>query len=466
MRRIFPRLAFFVLACFTLQATAFSQIVAVARNQGAGPATQSVEGLNSPLDLPRAAQFIDPVDGYTAEGLIEVALRENPSLEVARQEIARAEGERGQAGTRPNPTFDFERTRNPVSAPENSYLFGVSYPFEVGGKRSRRIEVAALEVEAARKRLADAERTLRAEVRSAFGEYVSAIQTLQATEEVADLNRQLFRIVEARFQEGDASGLERSLLAVEINRLDADRIGAGEKIAEGAARLRELTKMSDEAPIRVRINLEPANPPSANGLLALALAERPDLQAARLNERKAEAGVRLQKANAIPNVTGSFKYTLDNTFFDDRYGFSSFSGGGPLVNVRDNDRLLTFGVSVELPFFNRNRGNIAAASAEIARARAERERLELTVSREVRVALTRYENASRTLALLVRYVQPGTENNLRIIRGAYEAGQFRLMDVLNEQRKVIEARAGLRAAQLAVYQARVDLERAVGSPLP
>lgn len=465
MRRISHRLALVVLACLTLDATVFSQIVAVTQNPGSDPVTQSVEGLNSPLDLPRAAQFIDPVDGYTAERLVEVALRESPSLEVARQEIARAEGERGQAGTRPNPTFDFERTRNPVSAPENSYLFGVSYPFEVGGKRSRRIEVAALEVEAARKRLADAERTLRAEVRSAFGEYVSAIQTLQATEEVADLNRELFRIVEARFQEGDASGLERSLLAVEINRLDADRIGAGEKIAEGAARLRELTKMSDEAPIRVRINLEPAGPPSANGLLALALAERPDLQVARLNERKAEAGVRLQKSNAIPNVTGSFKYTLDNAFFDDRYSFGSFFGG-PLVNVRDNDRLLTFGVSVELPLFNRNRGNIAAASADVARARAERERLELTVSREVRVALTRYENASRTLALLVRYVQPGTENNLRIIRGAYEAGQFRLIDVLNEQRKVIEARAGLRAAQLAVFQARVDLERAVGAPLP
>jgi cobalt-zinc-cadmium efflux system outer membrane protein len=465
MRWMFSKLFFVILACFALDATAFSQIVAVPGNLSREPATGAVEGLNPPLDLPRAAQFIDPVDGFTVERLIEIALRENPSLEAARQEIARAEGERRQAGIRPNPTVDFERARNPVSAPENSHLFGVSYPFEMGGKRSRRVEVAVLEVEAARKRLADVERAIRAEVKFAFGEYVSAIQSLQATEEIADVNRKLFQLVEARFQAGDASGLERSLLAVEISRLDADRIAASEKIGESASRLRELTRMAEENTIRVRAVLDPVAPPAANGLLALALAERPDLQVARLNERKAEAGVRLQKANAVPNVTGSFKYTLDNSFFDERFSFGSFLGG-QLLNVRDNDRLLTFAVSVELPLFNRNQGNIAAASAEVMRMRAERERLELAVGREVRVALNRYENASRTLVLLARYVQPGTETNLWIIRGAYEAGQFQLMDVLNEQRKVIEARAGLRAAQLAVYQARGDLERAVGAPLP
>lgn len=465
MRSWFSFALILVSMASVLNGPSFSQVVAVSGQGAVGGTPQENDGLAPSPDLPKSADFIDPVDGLTADRLAEMALSANPVLEAARLEVERAEGELRQAGTRPNPVLDLERTRNPVSAPENGYLFGVNYPFEIGGKRGRRIEVAALEVEASRNRFADAERILRAEVKAAFGDYVSAVQSLQATEEIVDLNRELYRIVKARFSEGDVSGLERSLLAVEINRLDADRIAASERISESAARLKELTRFPEDRPLKIRSGLDPVTPPAPNGLLALALASRSDLRAARTIERKAEASVRLQRANAIPNVTGTFRYALDNSYFDDIYGFSSISGGR-LVNVRDNDRLLTVGISFELPLFNRNRGNIAAANAEVARTRAERERLELTIGREVRVALSRYENASRTLTLITRYVRPGTEDNLRVIRGAYEAGQFRLIDVLNEQRKLIETLSGLRSAQLAVFQARVELERAVGAPLP
>lgn len=466
MRRIFPFVVIPWLTAAVFGGTAFPQIVAVTARSSGQQTPDDRAALAPPLDLPKADSFIDPVDGFTVEHLTELAVTGSPALEAARQEVKRAEGELRQAGARPNPTFDFERTRNPVSAPENSYQFGASYPFEVGGKRRRRIEVATVEMDLARKRLADAERTLRAEIKSAFGEFVAAVQTLRAAEETSEINRELFKIIDGRFREGDASGLERSLLAVELNRLDADRLTAFEKVSEGTARLRELARLNDDQPIRIRGTLDLASPPVAgNGLLTLALAERPDVQGARLYERKTEAALRLQQANAIPNVTGTVRYTLDNTFFDDIYGFNAIAGGR-LVNVRDNDKLLTVGVSVELPFFNRNRGNISAASADIARARAERERLERAVTREVRVALARYETATRTLTVLTRYVQPGAEMNLRTIRAAYQAGQFRLLDVINEQRKLIETQAAIRAAQLAVFQARVELERAVGAPLP
>lgn len=117
---------------------------------------------------------------------------------------------------------------------------------------------------------------------------------------------------------------------------------------------------------------------------------------------------------------------------------------------------------MELPLFNRNQGNISAAAAQVAQAQAQRQLLEHLIRREVQTAFSRYESATRTLSIFTQYVLPGAQMNLQTMRGAYEAGQLRLLDVLNEQRKLIEIQTVIRTAQLAVFQAQNDLERTIG----
>lgn len=415
------------------------------------------------FDLPKAAQYLDPVNGYTLDQLTDLTIKGSSAMEAARQDIARAEGELRQAGYRPNPTFDFERTRNPVSAPENGYVFGLTLPFELGRKRQRRIEVARLELNIAQKKLADTERTLRAEIKSTYGEFVTAIANLRFTEELFDINQEFFRVVQARFDEGDGSGLDRNLLLVEINRLQTERVSAHQNVTDSLLQLRQFVRLDQDEPLKVRGVLD-TTPISVTreGMLLAASIDRPDLQAARLLEEKSESMVRLQKSSKIPNLNTVFRYSLDNSYFDD---FFAFTETGRLANVRDNDKLLTLGVSIELPLFNRNQGAISAATAQVSQSRAQRELLEQIIRREVQTALSRYESSIHNLSILTQYVLPGAQMNIQTLRGAYEAGQLRLIDVLNEQRKLIEVQNGIRNAQLAVFQAQNDLERAIGRPL-
>lgn len=415
------------------------------------------------FDLPKAAQYLDSANGYTLDQLTDLAIKRSPAMEAARQDIARAEGELRQAGYRPNPTFDFERTRNPVSAPENGYVFGLTLPFELGGKRQRRIEVARLELNIAEKNLADTERVLRAELKSVYGELITAIANLRFTEELFDINQEFFRIVQVRFDEGEGSGLDRNLLMVEINRLQIERVSAHQNVTDFLLQLRQLVRLDQDEPIKVRGVLDTV-PISVTreGMLLTASIDRPDLQAARLLEEKSASFVRLQKSSAIPNLNTVFRYSLDNSYFDDFY---ALTGNGRLGNIRDNDKLLTVGISIELPLFNRNQGAISAATAQGAQSRAQRQLLEQIIRREVQTALSRYESSIRNLSILTQYVLPGAQMNIQTLRGAYEAGQLRLIDVLTEQRKLIEVQNGVRNAQLAVFQAQNDLERAIGRPL-
>jgi outer membrane protein TolC len=58
----------------------------------------------------------------------------------------------------------------------------------------------------------------------------------------------------------------------------------------------------------------------------------------------AEAGLRLARAQARPEVAASVRYSQGRSVFDDT----------PVGPISDRDRHLTFGVSVGLPIFNKN----------------------------------------------------------------------------------------------------------------
>jgi len=115
-----------------------------------------------------------------------------------------------------------------------------------------------------------------------------------------------------------------------------------------------------------------------------------------------------------------------------------------------------------LPVRNRNEGNIAAAMAA---ARAAERRVEfavLTVQQEVAAAFTQYEAAQRSLQLYERGVRDVAGRNLEVVRRAYELGRGSLLDVIAEQRRYIEIENGYTDALKQVYDAAVDIERAVG----
>src|ERR1700744_6208155 len=103
-----------------------------------------------------------------------------------------------------------------------------------------------------------------------------------------------------------------------------------------------------------------------NTLIDSAYHNRTDLQIARSNVRAGELNYKYQKALAVPDLSLSLGYDEAGSFLYNYYGI---------------------GASIDLPFFNRNQGNIKSAKAQIASAVAAEKGTQATVEENVSVSL-------------------------------------------------------------------------------
>jgi cobalt-zinc-cadmium efflux system outer membrane protein len=124
--------------------------------------------------------------------------------------------------------------------------------------------------------------------------------------------------------------------------------------------------------------------------------------------------------------------------------------------------MIGFGVSITLPILNRNQGAKADAQLAIAQARTRREFAESAVRAEVTAAYRRYEAAQASLRAYEYGVIARSEQNVRTIRAAYEAGAFRISELLVEQRRLVDSQRDLTEALLERYRALSDLQTALG----
>ena len=190
-------------------------------------------------------------------------------------------------------------------------------------------------------------------------------------------------------------------------------------------------------------------------------AERPDVRSAAILESQAQAELALAEAEGRPDVTVSARYSFRNSRFD-AFGLTAQGALTPLV---DHDNLLTFGISI--PFFTQqhNFGNIEAARARLAAAQLRREHLERTAALEVESVFKRFTAATRALDVLRAGVMTQSEQNLQVIRQAYNLGQLRMFDVMNEQRRAFDTQLAVIDAQAEAAKAFAELEKAVGGNL-
>lgn len=402
---------------------------------------------------------------FTAEQLVQNAFVRNADLLAVRQRNAEVAGLLVQAGIRPNPGIELSVSNGALlgSSGEREVSVSFAQTFEVGGKRDRRIEVANWTAELARFEIADRERRLAAEVKSGFGRVLGAERNLQILRSLLETNEQGFRLTEARVQEGEAPKLESALLRVELNRLKADHLLFESQRTRAARELRTVSGVDANIEIRLIGDLLPRAiaPISLPTLVERALEQRPDLQAAEIHERLADAESRLAKAEAKPDPLAFVRYSRIHSRFDQL----GFSAPGVTTPIRDTDNILTAGVAISLPTRNRNQGNIDAAAAREQAARLRRAFLERQVREEVESAYNRYVASRDAAEIISRDVIAQASENIATVRAAYELGELRLFDVVAEQRRLIDMQKTYTDLLQDHFVALVQLEQAVGGAL-
>lgn len=403
--------------------------------------------------VPGAAQSAPA--GLTVQQAIDESVQNNLSLLAQRASLSVADAAVISARLRPNPVvtgdadgLDLLGTGfNPDNgAGPQQYAVRVDVPIERGRKRELRMTVAGQAKRVAEMQLADAVRRLKLDVALACIDVLEA----QAMRHLAQDNFQaLERIVQLndrRLSSGAIPELELTRSRVAMLQYRGSVRSA--ELALASARLKLLPllgrRAGDAVDIIDPLGLPPAPaPPDLEGLQQAARTGRPDVAALRYDEARTQADFRLQLAQGKVDYSVGAEYRRQQG-----------------INARGN--MVGFFVSVPLPIFNRNQGEIARATAEHARAGRSLSALENGLAAEVAVAHHEYDSARQLLADIERdLLQPTREARAATIY-VYQAGATSLLDVLDSQRAFNETMATYYAAQATYRRAQARLALAVG----
>lgn len=395
--------------------------------------------------------------GVTVEHLVELALATRADVHAARARLTIAEGRLTQSGLRPNPQLEFGLAPADILGPRTNRAveIGVSQRFELGSKRSKRVEAARLEFESTRMEITALERRSAADIRAAVVQAWVDDHRTATLDALIRINEDLLKTTRTRLDTGDVAPVEALLLEQETDRLRTELVQAKAALDIDIQALRALVGLEPSTPLLLA-DLASA-PPRLDAQLAdlttRALATRADLCAARVAEQSAEAKLRLAQAGATPDVTASITYTGDR----------EATAPGEIALSR---RTLRFGVSIEIPVLDRNQGEVRSATGDLLEARRQREFLEAVIQRDVAIAYRKYRAAAESLALYSGKILPRARQLLATVRQAYSYGEFSIFDVLAEQRRTAEAEVGFSTAIGACFAALAELEAAIGAPLP
>ena len=415
--------------------------------------------LASPTAAAQTAEsFVDPVTGVSLEQAIARALAQEPSLRAIRTTVDAARGVQVQAGLRKNPSVTTDFRREP-SGTDDQAMVSVEWPLDLF-RRQGRVTVADRELEAAEHAVADRERLSIAEVRARFGAALSAVRDLAVLEELIDATRRQLELLRARVESGVSPPLERDLVEVEVQRLNADRSLQWGRAERAMYELKRAIGAPPADSLRLRDTLEGiVSGESAVGPVESEAATR------RADVREAAARVALADARIDrARREGRFDVTLFAGYMRMDSGFAQLgiSRSGTPERIHGLFNYVTGGATVSLPVFNRNQGDIAAARSERSGALAMQEAAALSAETEIASARSfdrRAHDAARQYAADARSL---ARQNLSVVRQSYELGRTTIFEVLAEQKRFLDLERAYTETLGAAYEARTALIRAVG----
>jgi cobalt-zinc-cadmium efflux system outer membrane protein len=384
-----------------------------------------------------------PPNTWNLQTLSLAALYFNPTLDVARARLARADAAIVTAGARPNPTLGISPG---IPSP---YLFTLDFavPIETAGKRGYRVQSARNLDQAARLDLADSAWTVLSGVRLALLNYLLASRGLELVRSEEQVRADQVNILEQVLSAGEIPRLDVDLARIELSKTEVAMRTAEGQTAEAKAALAAavgipVAGLQDAQFVWPDMDTPPGpESPFPPEIQRDAVLNRMDVRRSLAQYAAAEADLQLEIAKQYPDVNIGPGYTYEerNSFF-------------------------TVGLSTVIPLFNRNRGPIAEAEARRREAAAAFLQTQAQVIAKSEHALAVYTAALREVAETQSLYQL-QEAHLQIIQQSIRAGADNRLSLDGVQIQLsVLARARLDALGRA-QRALGDLEDAVQRPL-
>src|SRR5262245_15061454 len=367
---------------------------------------------------------------------------ESPRVRAIRASIDVARAEALSASRWPNPRFTYNR-ESVAGVTENMFL--VTQPLPITGRRGLDVNAAAALVAATERRADEEVRQVRAALRNAYADLVSAQVREAEISASGDRLRVLVDVLARREAAGESAGYDRLRAEREVMDLQADLAAARADRVRAQAALAEFFAPSTDVADLVAVVPQPsakAALPSVEELVARAETTLPALAGLKQEIESAQFAARAAERRAIPEpeiVAGTKSSNL---------------AGGDVGSV--------FSVHATVPLFDRAKPEHALADAH--RLQAEARVAALQASLRARIAAIRAIVVERQQAAdSYRASIAASASRLeRIAQISYDAGERGILELLDAYRNSGAARARQAQLDAGARHAEIELELASG----
>jgi outer membrane protein TolC len=385
-----------------------------------------------------APDRFDPSDGLSpAEGEV-LALVYNPDLRMARLDAGVALATFETAGLWEDPRFGFDGAEILSSSGPFEYGLTASLTLPVSGRLAVEKDRAGAAYEADLRRIAAAEWSLRAEIRSAWAQWASAHERVGLLNEVAEQVDRITSITDRLEQSGELTRVESRLILAEALAVRTEQAAAQRSSSQARIRLLALMGLPPDSDVRLLAAYPSPEVPPEDDEVRRLIEANPEIAVYRAEYQVAEESLRLEIRRQYPDIT---------------------VGGG---YGREGDDRLLLGVSVPIPLLNANRGGIAEARARRDRARAAAETAFERLTHQLASAHAELDSIRLQRGSTESELMPMLEEQTREVERLADLGEVNTLLLLETVRRGFEARSQLLDLRAAEVAALSELARILG----
>ena len=401
--------------------------------------------------LSTTARADEPVKSLTLDQAIQLALAHNPDSRSADEDVTSAGGALVQSRLLPNPSLFVSSLGRNLSPPDGPIptQIGLTWTIPIGGKRGAGIEAAQATVDAARATRVAARRQVALTVEKAFVAVLLDQAQLEFAAQDQDGIRQSLELNELRYRDGKIAFGDVLKLQIQVRAVE-DTVRQDElQLANDRAELARLTGDGSLAADYVVAGtlIAPSAPlaePLVDEVLAKALKDRTDYQALLAQERSLSALARQARRQPIPDLGVLIDYD----------------------NAPGEPSQYDITLSVAIPIFDQNQGNVTQAEAAFRKARIAAEGLRAQIRQDVQQAVNGWKTSHARLAVYDDHLLSAARQSLDITRHAYEQGRGTLLDYLDAESSYRQIASAYRAVLANAMTAAATLRFVAGEDLP
>ena len=392
------------------------------------------------------------------DAAINMLVGQNLDLMAAKLEIPMAEADVLTANLRANPIFYADQQLIPYGhfsflrpgGPQQSDV-NINYPLDISFKRAARTASAREAKSVTEAQLQDAVRNQIDNLYSVYEGVVSAGLTLKFSEVYLVGNKRLLTVTEELYENGQIQ--ESDLDAVKANLYKAQlQVRESRKAKTDANRalalilnlpLDDVDKIDVFDPVGRLQEL----PVPKEELVKRAVAKRPDLVAYKYGLRRAQADLKLARANAYPDAYILYQpFTFqNNTYLGVPSAYS-----------------WTLGATLTVPLYNRNQGNVTRAKINITQTEIQVASAERVVQNDVLTAVLELEQSLVAVSEFRKEIIPVSRKVRDAAYKRFTGGQTSALEFLAAQQDFNDQVRAYKDAMVRHRQAILDLNTAVG----